>query len=218
MTIRSTADKSVLFAGIIKGLKFSFNFTDENVKENNSIDCSLPGLAECKFYPFHILGSAVAVCEGKYDRVHEGKSVDFSLDSFSRHTFAFEKVNGEVVLTARLLKCASNDWFDTSGGGRRRRPPYELLHHEKTQGIGYAENIYLDPIKQLTAAGIGGNTFKWKFIERDNELIAMLIQVESEFWRYVQEGVPPPIDGSEASAEFLSRRFPKNYTPPLATM
>ena len=28
---------------------------------------------------------------------------------------------------------------------------------------------------------IGGNTFKWKCVERDNELIAMLVQLESDF-------------------------------------
>ena len=55
---------------------------------------------------------------------------------------------------------------------------------------------------------IGGNTFKWKFIERDEELIAMLIQLEKEFWEHVQSNVPPPLDGSEASAKFLSERFP----------
>ena len=57
---------------------------------------------------------------------------------------------------------------------------------------------------------IGGNTFKWKFVERDEELISMLVQLEMEFWRQVQENVPPPLDGSEASAKFLSERFPNS--------
>ena len=62
------------------------------------------------------------------------------------------------------------------------------------------------------AALIGGNTFKWKFVERDEELISMLIELESAFWAYVQEGTPPPLDGSDASAKFLSVQFP-NSTP-----
>jgi putative phage-type endonuclease len=57
---------------------------------------------------------------------------------------------------------------------------------------------------------IGGNTFKWKFIERDEELIAMLIQLESDFWEHVQTNAPPPLDGSEASAKFLNERFPSS--------
>ncbi|MGN0692565.1 MAG: YqaJ viral recombinase family protein, partial [Oscillospiraceae bacterium] len=55
---------------------------------------------------------------------------------------------------------------------------------------------------------IGGNTFKWKFIERDDEMIAMLISLEADFWEHIRNDAPPPIDGSEASAQFLAERFP----------
>ena len=58
------------------------------------------------------------------------------------------------------------------------------------------------------AALIGGNTFRWKFVERDEELISMLIELETAFWDHVQDGTPPPLDGSDASAKFLSQRFP----------
>lgn len=58
------------------------------------------------------------------------------------------------------------------------------------------------------AALIGGNTFRWKFIKRDEELISMLIELETDFWCHVQDGTPPPLDGSDASAKFLSERFP----------
>ena len=54
---------------------------------------------------------------------------------------------------------------------------------------------------------IGGNSFKWKFMERDEELISMLIRLESDFWAYVQNNTPPPIDGSEVSAKFLADKF-----------
>jgi putative phage-type endonuclease len=57
---------------------------------------------------------------------------------------------------------------------------------------------------------IGGNHFKWQLVERDEELIAMLIQLETEFWDKVQSNMPPAIDGSDASAEFLGRHFPNS--------
>ena len=57
---------------------------------------------------------------------------------------------------------------------------------------------------------IGGNTFRWKFVERDEELISMLIELESAFWSHVQDCIPPQLDGSEASAKFLSVRFPNS--------
>lgn len=55
---------------------------------------------------------------------------------------------------------------------------------------------------------IGGNTFQWKFIQRDEELIALLIELETDFWNHVQSGTPPPLDGTDASAAFLRAYFP----------
>ena len=55
---------------------------------------------------------------------------------------------------------------------------------------------------------IGGNSFRWKFVDRDEELMHMLIFLEEDFWKHVEKGVPPVLDGSEASAKFLAERFP----------
>lgn len=55
---------------------------------------------------------------------------------------------------------------------------------------------------------LGGNSFRWKFVERDEELISMLIELEADFWDYVRLRTPPPLDGSNASAKFLAERFP----------
>lgn len=57
---------------------------------------------------------------------------------------------------------------------------------------------------------IGGNTFRWKFVERDEDLISMLIELERDFWCHVEDVTPPPLDGSEAAAKFLSERFPNS--------
>ena len=57
---------------------------------------------------------------------------------------------------------------------------------------------------------IGGNRFKWQFVQRDEELISMLIQLESDFWAHVEQGSPPPLDGSDASAAFLRSFFPSS--------
>lgn len=57
---------------------------------------------------------------------------------------------------------------------------------------------------------IGGNTFRWRFVERDEELIAMLVSLEAGFWEHVRKGTPPALDGSDASARFLAERFPNS--------
>ena len=46
------------------------------------------------------------------------------------------------------------------------------------------------------------------FVERDEELISMLIELETDFWHHVDNNIPPALDGSEASAKFLVERFP----------
>lgn len=54
---------------------------------------------------------------------------------------------------------------------------------------------------------IGGNTFKWKFIERDEELISILIKLEADFWDHVKNLTAPELDGSDACAKFLSEKY-----------
>jgi len=65
---------------------------------------------------------------------------------------------------------------------------------------------------------IGGNTFKWKLVERDEELISILIHLEEDFWSHVQNGTPPPLDGSDASAKFLAERFPSSVPKSQITL
>ena len=183
IVIKSLADKSVLFTGIIKNLQFSFIFAMDNTKENNKVECTLPGIAECCYYPLHILGSADEECGSQYNRTYEDSLSNHPADFLSQHTFSFEKMNGEILFTGRLLKVAPRNWFDTTVGMRRQRPPYDLLAHEKTQGIGYAENIYLNPIKQLIVAGIEDNAdikptcdFEaWYYVLEEHILIGRLL-------------------------------------------
>lgn len=54
---------------------------------------------------------------------------------------------------------------------------------------------------------IGGNTFRWKKIERDEEIIFALIKLEKDFWECVENDTPPQLDGSDASAAFLAKKF-----------
>lgn len=56
---------------------------------------------------------------------------------------------------------------------------------------------------------IGGNKFAHKKIERDEEIIQYLIQLESDFWyNHVVPQVPPMMDGSEASTNLLKTMYP----------
>lgn len=82
-------------------------------------------------------------------------------------------------------------------------PDEYLLQIQHYMGVTGYRGTYI-------AVLIGGNSFRWKFIERDDELIAMLIDLEADFWEHVQSETPPPLDGSDASVKFLAERFPSS--------
>jgi putative phage-type endonuclease len=47
-------------------------------------------------------------------------------------------------------------------------------------------------------------------IERDDALIARLIELERQFWRYVETDTPPPADGSESADRALRCLYPQD--------
>lgn len=47
-------------------------------------------------------------------------------------------------------------------------------------------------------------------IERDDELITKLIELESRFWQYVESDTPPPGDGSDSADRALRCLFPRD--------
>jgi putative phage-type endonuclease len=55
---------------------------------------------------------------------------------------------------------------------------------------------------------IGGNTFRYKDIQRDEDIIAYITQIGRDFWTLVENRTPPAIDGSDSSAEVLSVLYP----------
>lgn len=58
---------------------------------------------------------------------------------------------------------------------------------------------------------IAGNDFRRYVIHRDPEIEARLLEVAERFWRTnVLARVPPPIGCSQAAADYLKQRFPRN--------
>lgn len=47
-------------------------------------------------------------------------------------------------------------------------------------------------------------------IERDEDVIAQLIELERAFWHYVETDTPPPADGSDSAATALQSLFPRD--------
>lgn len=66
---------------------------------------------------------------------------------------------------------------------------------------------------------IGGNKFVHKKIERDEELIQYLIDIENDFWlNNVEKNEPPMFDGSDASTELLKHLYPESIADSFVSL
>ena len=139
----------------------------------------------------------------------------------------FTKRTGiEVQQVNQILQSETYPFMLANLDGQCEHPDYGICGFEAKTASAYKTGEWEDTIPDeyqlqiqhymavtgykgfYIAVLIGGNTFRWKFIERDEELIYMLIELETDFWNHVQANVPPTLDGSEASAKFLAERFP----------
>lgn len=84
---------------------------------------------------------------------------------------------------------------------------------------GVPEYIELQVQHQLAVTGklaadvavlLCGQKLEVHRIERDDDLIARLIQLEAQFWRHVETDTPPPADGSESADRALRCLFPRD--------
>jgi len=84
---------------------------------------------------------------------------------------------------------------------------------------GVPEHYQVQVIHQLAVTGkawadvavlIGGQDFRIYRIERDETQIADLIERETAFWRMVESGEQPEVDGSESSGSALTYLYPRD--------
>jgi putative phage-type endonuclease len=97
----------------------------------------------------------------------------------------------------------------------------------KTAGIngarlwkdGVPEYVQLQVMHQLAVTGkqaadvavlIGGQELRIHRIERDEELIQRLVELERRFWAYVEEDRQPPADGSDSADLALRCLYPQD--------
>jgi putative phage-type endonuclease len=92
------------------------------------------------------------------------------------------------------------EWFV---GGASIPPSYEL------QGHWYLASTGLDRIEY--AALLGGHGFQTRTLLRDDDMIANLMDIVSEFWNTNFLGnVEPELDGTESTEETLTERYPRS--------
>lgn len=120
-----------------------------------------------------------------------------------KYPFALANIDRAIVGEKAFLECKTTNSFALKEWQDGVPPHYEIqcLHYMAITG---ATHCYI-------AALIGNSDFIWYKIERDQETIDYLMQIEKEFWEenILKDIVPLP-DGSDAYSEYLKEKYKKS--------
>lgn len=86
------------------------------------------------------------------------------------------------------------------------REAIQTHHYLTVTGYGHAHVGVL----------LNGNDDRYYRVDADPGISADLFAMESAFWRRIQDGDPPPVDGSEATTELLAYLWPASEGTQLA--
>jgi len=104
--------------------------------------------------------------------------------------------NGWGVLEVKTTGAWNKDeWAD---GKVPEEVQVQVQHQLAVTGLEYA----------YVAVLIGGQQYQHARIDRDEEVISALVQIESDFWKLVENRTPPEMDGTGAASDLLAALYP----------
>ncbi|WP_195938669.1 YqaJ viral recombinase family nuclease [Romboutsia sp. 1001713B170131_170501_G6] len=120
-----------------------------------------------------------------------------------KYPFALANIDRAIVGEKAFLECKTTNSYALKEWEEGVPSHYEIqcLHYMAITG---ATHCYI-------AALIGNSDFIWHKIERDEETIDYLMQIEKDFWEnnILKDEVPLP-DGSDAYSEYLKEKYKKS--------
>jgi putative phage-type endonuclease len=117
------------------------------------------------------------------------------------HDFMMANIDREVVGEKALLECKTANQYLADEWENDQIPASYLAQVNHYMAVTGYEKAYI-------ACLIGGQKFVWKEIERDNELIELIIQAEKHFWEHhVLGGNRPALDGSSAAEQYVKQKW-----------
>jgi putative phage-type endonuclease len=118
-----------------------------------------------------------------------------------KHPFMIANVDRLVVGEPAGLECKTTGLYNADDW-RIGIPEYYFPQVQHYMAVTGYDTWYV-------AVLIGGQEYKHYEVPRDDGFIRELLAAERDFWRRVTEKVPPPIDGTKASTELLTRLYPE---------
>lgn len=120
-----------------------------------------------------------------------------------KYPFALANIDRAIVGEKAFLECKTTNSYALKEWEEGVPAHYEIqcLHYMAITG---ATHCYI-------AALIGNSDFIWRKIERDQETIDYLMQIEKDFWENnIEKDVVPMPDGSDAYSEYLKKKYDKS--------
>lgn len=120
-----------------------------------------------------------------------------------KYPFAIANIDRAIVGEKAFLECKTTNSYALKEWEEGIPAHYEIqcLHYMAITG---ATHCYI-------AALIGNSDFIWHKIERDQETIDYLMQIEKDFWENnIEKDVVPMPDGSDAYSEYLKKKYDKS--------
>ena len=119
------------------------------------------------------------------------------------HEFMMANIDREVMGEMVPLECKTTSAYNAKEWEEEEIPASYLIQVNHYMSVLNAPYAYI-------ACLIGGQKFVWKRIERDEELIKLIIDGLQNFWEFhVIGNVPPKLDGSSAAERYLKERYSK---------
>ena len=121
------------------------------------------------------------------------------------HPWMLANIDRRIVGQKAGLECKTTSAYGKENWENGKVPDMYLLQCQWYMAVTGYDSWWI-------AVLIGGNTFQYKEIQRDEEIIRHITEIGRDFWGLVENRTPPAMDGSESSADVLNVLFPAEST------
>lgn len=172
--------------------------TADDILKEISLKHSYKNIAESAYW-----GETLKEVNAKEYTVRTGKKVrkENKILIDSEYDFMRANIYRKVIGENSILMCKTSSAFSAKEYEGEEIPANFILQCQHNMRVSGASRFYI-------ASLIGGQRFVIKEIERDDELINMIIEKEKDFWyNHVLKKIPPCIDGSFSAAKYIDSKY-----------
>ncbi len=127
------------------------------------------------------------------------------------HPWMLANIDREIVGEKAILEVKTTSAWHRNEVAEDKLPDRYIIQAQHCLAVTGYDRCYF-------AVLVGGQRLITTHVDRDEELITHLIEIERDFWRHVEAGTMPPVDGSDDAAELLSRMYPDANPDSIAVL